>query len=98
MFKVFFWFGGRCNTGGTKKQNKKCRFLEQIHDWKHLYLGIFSGTTFRNSAITPAKCTTRRWTLSCSHHSVAKRQQFSCPLRTATLSLKCEYVVPEGWI
>ena len=32
--------------------------------------------------VTPLirKCTTRRWTLRCSHYSVAKRQQFSCPL------------------
>ena len=58
----------------------------------------------RNSAITPAsplilKCTTLRWTLWCSHYSVAKRQQFSCPLvRTATLSLKFENVVPGRWI
>ena len=30
--------------------------------------------------------------------SVAKRQQFSCPLGTATLSLKFENVVPGRWI
>ena len=53
----------------------------------------FSCTTFRHSATTSAtllirKCTNRRWTLRCSHYSVAKRQQFSCPLSTATLSLK----------
>ena len=29
---------------------------------------------------------------------MAKRQQYSCPLRTMTLSLKFENVVPEGWI
>ena len=29
---------------------------------------------------------------------MAKRQHFSCPLRTATLSLKFENVVPAGWI
>ena len=29
---------------------------------------------------------------------MAKRQQFSCALSTATLSLKFENVVPEGWI
>ena len=34
---------------------------------------------------------------SSSHYSsVAKRQQFSCPLRTATLSLKFENEVPKG--
>ena len=38
------------------------------------------------------------WTLRCSNYSVAKRQQFSCVLSTATLSLKFENVVPEGWI
>ena len=33
------------------------------------------------------------------HSSVAKRQQqFSCPLETATLSLKLENVVPSCWI
>ena len=63
----------------------------------------FSCTTFRRSATTSAtllipKCTTRRWTLRCSNYSVAKRQQFSCALSTATLSLKFENVVPEGWI
>ena len=44
----------------------------------------FSSTNFRNSAVTPAtplirKCTTRRWTLRCSHYSVAKGQQFFVP-------------------
>ena len=63
----------------------------------------FSCTTFRRCATTSAtplipKCTTRRWTLRCSNYSVAKRQQFSCALSTATLSLKFENVVPEGWI
>ena len=29
---------------------------------------------------------------------MVKRQQFLCPLRTATLSLKFENMVPEGWI
>ena len=84
---------------------KKChfRFYAQIYDWKHLYLCIFLVPTFRRSATTSAtllipKCTTRRWTLGCSNCSVAKRQQFSCALSTATLSLKFENVVPEGWI
>ena len=63
----------------------------------------FSCTTFRRSATTSAtllipKCTTRRWNLRCSYYRVAKRQQFSCDLSTATLSLKFEDVVPEGWI
>ena len=63
----------------------------------------FSCTTFRRSATTLAtllipKCTTRRWTLRCSNYSVANRQQFSCRLSTATLSLKFENVVPDGWI
>ena len=63
----------------------------------------FSCTTFRRSATTSAtvltpKCTTRRWTLRCSNDSVAKRQQLSCAVSTATLSLKFENVVPEGWI
>ena len=64
---------------------------------------FFSCTTFRYSATTSAtlwipKCTTRRWTLRCSNYSVAKRQQFSYALCTATLSLKFENVVPEGSI
>ena len=62
----------------------------------------FSCTTLRRSATTSAtllipKCTTRRWTLRYSNHSVAKRQQFSCALSTATSSLNFENVVPEGW-
>ena len=63
----------------------------------------FSCTTFRRFATTSAtllipKWTTRRWTLRWSNYSVAKRQQFSCALSTATSSLKFENVVPEGWI
>ena len=42
--------------------------------------------------------TTLRSSLWCSHCSVAKRQQFSCSLGTATLSLKLENVVPGCWI
>ena len=62
----------------------------------------FSCTTFRRSATTSAtllipKCTTRRWSLRCSNYIVAKRQQFSCALSTATSSLNFENVVPEGW-
>ena len=58
---------------------------------------------FRSSAIAPASplirnSTTLRWTLWCSHYCVAKRQQFSCPLGTATLLLKVENVVPGFWI
>ena len=57
----------------------------------------FSCTTFRHSATTSAtllirKAATRRWTLRCSLSSAAKRQQFSCVLSTATLSLKLENV------
>ena len=90
-----------CCTSHTKMIFR--RFFAQIYDWKHLYLCIFLGTTFCRSAATSAtllipKCTTRRWTLGCSNCSVAKRQQFSCALSTATLSLKFENVVPEGWI
>ena len=64
---------------------------------------FFLRTTFRTSVITPAsplikKSTTLRSSLWCSHCSVAKRQQFSCPLGTATLSLKLENVVPGRWI
>ena len=64
---------------------------------------FFLRTTFRISAITPAsplieKFTTLRSSLWCSHCSVGKRQQFSCPLGTATLSLKLENVVPGCWI
>ena len=60
--------------------------------------------TFRNFAITPAsslipKSTTMRPTLWNSRYSsVAKRRQFSCPLGTATLSLKLENMVPGRWI
>ena len=47
---------------------------------------FFSRMTFRNFAKTPASTlignsTSLRSTLWCSHYSVAKRQQFSCPLR-----------------
>ena len=66
-------------------------------------LPVFFSCTFRSSATTSTtllipKCTTRRWTLRCSNYSVAKRQQFSCPRSTATLSLKFENVVPVGWL
>ena len=49
---------------------------------------FFLRMTFRNSAITRAsplikKSTTLQSSLCCSHCSVAKRQQFSCPLGTA---------------
>ena len=64
---------------------------------------VFLRTAFRNSAITPAsplikKSTTLRSSLWCFHCRVAKRQQFSCPLGTASLSLKLENVVPGCWI
>ena len=63
---------------------------------------FFSCWAFLNSAVTPAvgsvrKCSTRLRTLWCTPCSVAKRQQFSCPLR-ACLPLKSENVVPYGWI
>ena len=89
-----------------KKRLFFCRFFERIHNWKHRYRCIFLvpvSYVFCNSARTPAPpsiqmCTTLRWTLWCCHYSMAKRQQFSCPLRTATLSLKFDNVVPQGWI
>ena len=64
---------------------------------------FFLRMTFRNSAITRAsplikKSTTLRLSRWCSHCSVAERQQFSCPLGTATSSLKLENVVPGFWI
>ena len=64
---------------------------------------FFVRTTFRNSAITPAsllirKSSTLRFTLWCSHDSVAKREQFSCPLGTTSLLLKLENVVPGRWM
>ena len=60
---------------------------------------VFLRKMFRNSAATPAsplirKSTTLRSTLWCSHYSVAKRQQFSYPLGTASLSLKMENADP----
>ena len=56
-----------------------------------------------NSAVTPAvgsirKCSTRLRTLWCTPCSVAKRRQFSCPLRAWTLPLKFENVIPQGGI
>ena len=59
----------------------------------------FCCTSLRSSNTTPVspsirKCTTLRWTLWCCHDNVAKRQQFSCPPRTTTLSLKLENVIP----
>ena len=79
-----------------------CRICAEVDTWNHLHLYFFC-VRLRNSAITPAspltqKSTTLRWILWWSHYSVAKRQQFSCALSTATLSLKFENVVPEGWI
>ena len=60
---------------------------------------VFSCWAFFNSAVTPAvgsirKCPTRLRTLWCTPCSVAKRRQFSCPLRAWTLPLKFENVVP----
>ena len=82
-------FSHLCCTSHKKRMFRQ--FFEQIHNWKHLFLCIFLVRHSVISAITPVtplirKCTTRRWTLRCFHHSVAKRQQFSYPLRTATLS------------
>ena len=65
---------------------------------------VFSCTTFRHSAISPSapsiqKRTTRRWnSVGCAYYCVAKRQQFSCPVRTVTSSLKFGNVFPESWI
>ena len=91
-----------CVASPTKK-NLICRFSGEIHDWKHLLLSFFLRKMLRVSAVTPAsrlleKSTTLRSSIWCSHCSVAKRQQFSCPLGTATLSLKLENVVQGGWI
>ena len=80
----------------------KSRFCGQIHEWKHFYLRFFyvrrSITAITSASPRIQKSTTLRSTLWCSHYSVAKRQQFSCPLGTATLSLKLENVVPGRWI
>ena len=58
---------------------------------------LFLRTTFRNFRHNSGDATPRS-SLWCSHCSVAKRQQFSCPLGTATLSLKLENVVLGCWI
>ena len=73
-------------------------FLPNLRRNSHLespLTSVFSSTTLRNSAVTTPspltrKSTTLRWTLWCSHYSVAKGQQFSCPLGTANLSLTFE--------
>ena len=87
------------------RPQKKCHCVDFLHKstTESTSTCYFSCTTFRHSTTTSAtllilKCTTRRWTLRCSNYSVAKRQQFSCGLSTATLSLKFENVVPDGWI
>ena len=60
-----------------------CRIYAESHIWNHPTI----------------KSTTPRWTLWCFHYSsVTKRQQFSCPLGTATPSLKFEDVVLGRWI
>ena len=85
------------------KKNES-RFLGQIHDWKHLYLLVFNVYMMcRVSATTPAsplirKSTTLRFPLWCSHYNLAKRQQFSCPRGTTTMSLKLKNVVWGRWI
>ena len=78
------------------------RFFAQIYDWKHLYLCIF---LVRHSVALPqlqlhfcSQNAPRRWPSRCSNYSVAKRQQFSCALSTAALSMEFENVVPESWI
>ena len=87
------------------RPQKKRYFADSLHKSTtgNTSTVYFSCTTLRRCATTSAtllipKCTTRRWTPRCSNYSVAKRQQFSCALSTATLSLKFENVVPEGWI
>ena len=94
--------GATCVASDTKK-NMKSRFSGQISTTGSTSTSVFLGTTFRISAITPAsplieKSTTLQSSLWCSHCSVARRQQFSCPRGTATLSLKVENVVPGCWI
>ena len=98
------WDNHLCSTAHKKKRY----FADFVHKSTtagstFTFVFFLYNTTSRHSAITPAtplfrKCTTQRWTLWCSHHSVAKRQQFSCRLKTATLSLKFPNVFPAGWI
>ena len=86
-----------------QKKNLKSRFSGQRPRLEAPPPPCFLRTTFRHSTTTPAsplikKSTTLRSSLWCSHCSVTKRQQFSCPLGTATLSLKLDNVVPGCWI
>ena len=95
-----------CVASPTKKEKEKKRFWNKSTTGSTLplYISCISyvvRTTFRNSAVSPAtpiqKRTTRRSSLNVLfYHSVAKQQQHSCPLRSATLSLKFENMVQEG--
>ena len=91
-----------CVASPTKKKSEKPIFRTNPRLEAPLP-PFFFRRTYHISAITPAsplieKSTTLRSSLWCSHCSVAKRQQFSCPLETATLSLKSENVVRGCWI
>ena len=93
--------GKTCVASPTNKKQEP--ILRTNPRMEALLPPFFLRTTFRNSATTPASPlienpTTLRSSLWCSHCSVTKRQQFSCPLGTATLSLKLENVVPSCWI
>ena len=96
---------GRSGVGRTahKKKRHFADFSHKSTTGSTSTCVFFYNTTFRRSATTSAtrlfpKSTTRRWTLRWSNYSVAKRQQFSYTLSTATLSSEFENVVPVGWI
>ena len=100
LYDFFLWTFHLCCTA-----HKKSHFADFFHKSTtgststYIFFLCDIPLLCHNSSYTfDPKCTTRRWTLRCSNYSVTKRQHFSCALRTATLSLKFENVVPEGWM
>ena len=71
--------GGGHHLCCTAHKTKRffCRLLEQIHDWNHLYLCIFSCATLRNYVTIAATRLIRTCTppgdglFRCSHYSAA---------------------------
>ena len=81
-----------------QKQNKKTDYSDKSTTGStSTSVFFFLPTIFGNSAVTPVsplirKSTTLWSTLWCFHYSMAKRQQFLCPVGTANLSLRYQVV------
>ena len=93
-----------CVAPSTKIYTSKYIFrgvFELIRDWKHLYVRIF---IVRHWVILP-QLQPHRWSenvppgdglLGALTTTVAKRQQFACPLRTVPSSLRLQKCASRG--